>query len=210
MRLGEAGGPVTVSTRLESQITFLRELDALKGVLRRTSLADRSRLENSAEHSWHMTAMAVVLAEHAPADVDVARVMRMIVMHDVVEIDAGDTFAFDAIGHADKSARERAAADRIFGLLPADLAGECRALWDEFEHAETPDARMANALDRFAALLQNSAHGDGGTWREHRISRAAVMRRMDPIREGLPALWPYVLSVIDTADAAGVFGADAG
>jgi putative hydrolase of HD superfamily len=114
-----------------------------------------------------------------------------------VEVDAGDTFAFDVTGNHDKAERERAAADRLFGLLPAETGAAFRALWEEFEAGQTPDARMANALDRFAALLQNTANGDGGTWRAHGVSRAAVLRRMDPIREGLPALWPYVLETVE-------------
>lgn len=192
-----------MTDRLAKQIQFLREIDGLKTVLRMTSVADRSRRENSAEHSWHIATMAVTLAEHAPADVHVDRVVRMLLVHDIVEVDAGDTFAFDVAGNHDKADRERAAADRIFGLLPTETGTVFRALWEEFEAGETPDARMANALDRFAALLQNTAHGDGGTWRAHGVSREAVLRRMDPIRQGLPALWPYVLETLEHAVAAG-------
>lgn len=191
------------SPRLAQQIRFLREIDGLKTVLRMTSVADRSRRENSAEHSWHIATMAVTLAEHAPSDVHIDRVVRMLLVHDIVEVDAGDTFAFDLAGNHDKADRERAAADRLFGVLPVETGAAFRALWEEFEAGQTPDARMANALDRFAALLQNTAAGDGGTWRTHGISRDAVLRRMDPIREGLPALWPYVLQVVDEAVAAG-------
>lgn len=194
---------MSVTDRLAKQIQFLREIDGLKTVLRMTSVADRSRRENSAEHSWHIATMAVTLAEHAPADVHVDRVVRMLLVHDIVEVDAGDTFAFDVAGNHDKADRERAAADRIFGLLPTETGTVFRALWEEFEAGETPDARMANALDRFAALLQNTAHGDGGTWRAHGVSREAVLRRMDPIRQGLPALWPYVLETLEHAVAAG-------
>lgn len=189
--------------RLARQIQFLREIDGLKTVLRMTSVADRSRRENSAEHSWHIATMAVTLAEHAPAGVQVDRVVRMLLVHDIVEVDAGDTFAFDAAANHDKVERERAAAGRIFGLLPGDTGAAFHALWEEFEAGQTPDARMANALDRFAALLQNTATGDGGTWRTHGVSREAVLRRMDPIREGLPALWPYVLDVVEQAATAG-------
>lgn len=189
--------------RLARQIQFLREIDGLKTVLRMTSVADRSRRENSAEHSWHLATMAVTLAEYAPAGVEVDRVVRMLLVHDIVEVDAGDTFAFDAAANHDKAERERAAADRIFGVLPDDTGTALRALWEEFEAGQTPDARMANALDRFAALLQNTANGDGGTWRTHAVSRDAVLRRMDPIREGLPALWPYVLEMVEQSVAAG-------
>ncbi len=182
---------------MERQLAFIREADRLKTVLRRTSVGDRSRLENSAEHSWHLALMALVWAGQAPPGVSVDRVVRMLVVHDLVEIDAGDTFAFDAAANGDKAERERAAADRLFGMLPADVGAELRGLWEEFEAGDSADARMANALDRFGALVQNTQQPDGGTWAAHGISREAILRRMDPIREGLPALWPYVMSVVD-------------
>jgi putative hydrolase of HD superfamily len=192
--------------RLARQVTFLREIDQLKTVCRRTAVGDRSRLENSAEHSWHIATMAITLAEHAPAGTDIDRVVRMLLVHDIVEIDAGDTFAYDPAGYDDKTARERAAADRLFGLLPGDVGAAHRALWEEFEAGETPSSKFANALDRFSGLLQNTANDDGGTWRSHRVSREAVLRRMEPIREGLPALWPVVLDAIEKATAAGHLG----
>lgn len=186
--------------RLSRQLAFVVELDKLKQVLRRTSLIGEDRLENSAEHSWHLGVMAAVLAEHAPGPVDRGRTVAMLLVHDVVEIDAGDTFAFDAAANADKEARERRAADRLFGLLPGDQAEEIRALWEEFEEGRTPEARFANALDRFHALLQN-VHNGGGTWRRHGITRERILERMEPIREGAPTLWPYVLRVVDEATA---------
>jgi putative hydrolase of HD superfamily len=192
-----------LAERLHHQLAFVREVDRLKGVLRRTSLGDRSRRENSAEHSWHLAVMALALAEHAPTGTDVAHAVELLVVHDLVEIDAGDTFAFDVVGYADKEARERAAATRVFGLLPPDIAARFRAWWDEFEAGATPEARFANALDRFQALVQNDAGGDGGTWRQHGVSREAVLRRMDPIREGAPGLWPVVMDAVDRATAAG-------
>ena len=182
--------------RLLRQLDFIVELDKLKHVLRRTSVIGESRLENSAEHSWHLGVMAALLAEYAPSEVDLERTMTMLLVHDVVEIDAGDTFAFDAAANADKEERERRAAERLFGLLPADQAEGLRGLWDEFETGGTPEARFANALDRFHALLQN-VHNGGGTWKRHEISRERILQRMDPIREGAPALWPYVLRVVD-------------
>jgi putative hydrolase of HD superfamily len=189
--------------RLTRQLRFVRELDRLKSVLRRTSLADRSRRENSAEHSWHLGAMALALGEYAEPGTDLARVIELLLVHDVVEIDAGDTFAFDAVANADKAARETAAAERIFGLLPDDLAREFRARWDEFEAGETPESHFANALDRLQALVQNDAGGDGGTWRANGVTRDAVLRRMEPIRDGAPALWPVVLDAVARASAAG-------
>ena len=181
------------------------QTDRLKAVLRMTALGDGSRRENSAEHSWHLAVMAPLLAEHAPAEVDVLRVMRMLVIHDVVEIDAGDTFAFDPDAHHDKEERERAAAERIFGLLPDDQAAEVRTLWDEFEAFETVEARFANALDRLSGILQNHANG-GGTWIEHAVSREAILARQDPIREAIPELWPWVVEVVDRALQAGERG----
>ena len=172
--------------RLTRQLQFVRELDRLKGVLRRTSLIDRSRRENSAEHSWHLAMMALALGEYAPAGTDVARAIELLLVHDVVEIDADDTFAFDVAGNLDKLERETAAAERIFGLLPDDVAREFRARWDEFEANETKEAQFANALDRFQALVLNDAAGDGGTWRAHGVSREAVLRRMAPIETGAP------------------------
>ena len=189
--------------RLDRQLQFVRELDRLKGVLRRTSLIDRSRRENSAEHSWHLATMALALGEYAPAGTDLARAIELLLVHDVVEIDADDTFAFDVAGNADKAARETAAADRLFGLLPEDLGRQFRARWNEFEAGTTKEARFANALDRFQALVQNDAAGDGGTWFAHGVTRDAVLRRMAPIETGAPGLWPAVLDAIARAAAAG-------
>jgi 5'-deoxynucleotidase YfbR-like HD superfamily hydrolase len=189
--------------RLEQQISFLKEIDRLKSVFRRTALIDRSRLENSAEHSWHLAVMALVFAEHAPAGTDTLHAVRMLLVHDLVEIDAGDTFAYDVAAHHDKSSRELAAADRLFALLPPDLETELRALWDEFEAGATREAKFANALDRFSGLLQNWGGADGGTWRSHAVTREAVFRRMEPVREGAPALWPFIVEVVEDAAARG-------
>lgn len=184
--------------RLTRQLDFIMELDRLKKVLRMTALAGGERRENSAEHSWHMAVMAPLLLEHVAEPVDLLHTMKMILVHDVVEIDAGDTFAFDAAAHHDKEERELAAAERIFGLLPPDQAEELRALWDEFEERRTPEARFANALDRLSGVLQNHQNG-GGTWLTHRVSREAILARQDPIREAAPELWPWVLEVVDRA-----------
>lgn len=193
------------SDRIARQLRFVVEIDRLKSVLRRTLITDATRLENSAEHSWHIAVMAALLHEHAAEPVDVLRTVRMLLVHDVVEIDAGDTFGYDVAGHLDKEERERRAADRLFGLLPEDQAGELRALWDEFETGATPEARFALAMDRMQPLL-NNFHTQGGTWRQHGITRAQVLRRMDPIREAASALWPYVLRVIEESCAAGYIG----
>ncbi len=192
-----------ISDRLARQLRFVRELDKLKGVQRRTSLIDRSRRENTAEHSWHLATMALALGEYAPPGTDLAHAIELLLVHDVVEIDADDTFAFDVAGNASKAAREETAADRLFGLLPEDVGRELRALWDEFEAGVTKEARFANALDRFQALVQNDAAGDGGTWYAHGVTRNAVLRRMAPIEHGAPGLWPAALEAIARATANG-------
>lgn len=188
--------------RLRCQLDFLVEADRLKSVLRQTTLCDGSRAENSAEHSWHLALMASVLAEHAGAGVDGGRVLRMLLVHDLVEIDAGDTFAYDDAANVLRAARERRAAERIFGLLPAEQAGELAALWAEFEAGETTEARFAAALDRLQPLLNNH-HSNGGSWRVHGVTREQVVRRMAPIERALPALWPVVLDIIDRNYALG-------
>lgn len=184
---------------LDSRIRFLLEADRLKSVLRQSVLADRARRENSAEHSWHLALMALVLADHAPPGVDASRVMAMVVIHDLVEVDAGDLFVY-----ADDAARQRqqeaelAAADRIFGLLPPPQAETVRALWDEFEERLTPDARFARALDRLQPMLLNVAVG-GGTWLAHGVTADQVLARVALIEEGSPSLGKYAREMI--ADA---------
>ncbi len=188
--------------RLQQQIAFVIEIDRLKQVLRQTQLMDASRRENSAEHSWHLAMMILVLAEYAPEGVDLQQALRQVLIHDLVEIDAGDTFCYDLAGHDDKAQREQQAADRIFGLLPQRIGQELRQLWDEFEAQATPTARFAASLDRIQPLLHNWQTG-GGTWKQHSISRAQVMQRMAPVEKGAPELWPFVLGVIEESIAAG-------
>jgi putative hydrolase of HD superfamily len=183
-------------SRLSRQLAFLVEADKLKTILRRTPLTDGSRAENSAEHSWHLVLAAITLAEYAPPGLDLQRVLELVAVHDLVEIDAGDTFAYDVAGYETKAARELAAAERIFGLLPADQAAYFRGCWDEFEAHHTTESKYANALDRFQALLQNMTSG-GGSWRSHGVTRADVLRRMQPVERELPELWQFVLDVLD-------------
>jgi len=189
------------SNRLEQQLTFLVEADKLKNVLRRTSLTDGSRRENSAEHSWHLALAAMVLVEYSTVPVNLERVLRMLTVHDIIEIDAGDTFAYDKEGNTTKKDREQRAAERIFGLLPDEVGTGLRGLWEEFEANSTPDACFANAVDRIQPFLQNKA--DGGTWRIYKLSREEVLVRMDPIRTALPGIWPEVLKTINEFYAAG-------
>jgi putative hydrolase of HD superfamily len=190
------------AVRLEQQLRFIVELDRLKSVLRRTVLTDESRNENSAEHSWHIAVMAVLLREHADPRVDIDRVIRMLLVHDIVEIDAGDTFAYDPAASIGRAQREQLAADRVFGLLPADQGAELRALWEEFEAGATIDAAYAIALDRLQPLLQN-VHTRGGTWRTYGVTRAQVLARMRPVAIGTPGLWEFVEKTLAAATSAG-------
>jgi putative hydrolase of HD superfamily len=190
------------SDRLSQQLAFIIEIDKLKSILRQTLITDGSRRENSAEHSWHLAVMAPLLAEYAPEPVDVSRAIRMLLVHDIVEIDAGDTFAYDMHGNESKAERELQAADRIFGLLPEDQQREYRALWEEFELRDTADARFANALDRLQPLL-NNYRTQGGTWRIHKLNRTQVVKRMEPVREFLPTVYPIVEQYLSDACARG-------
>ena len=199
---------VPAEDRLARQLEFLRDADRLKSVERRTRLIDRSRHENSAEHSWHLALMALTLGEYAEPGTDLARVVELLVVHDLVEIDAGDTFAYDVAAYVGKDERERLAAERLFGQLPPDVGTRLRLAWDEFEAGATREARFANALDRLQGLLLNDARGDGGTWTEHRVSRAAVLRRMEPIRDAAPALWAFAVRAVERAGEGGQLGSD--
>ncbi len=185
--------------RLARQIEFIAEVDRLKEIFRQTILINSRRPENDAEHSWHLCLCVIVLAEHAESGkLDVLRVLKMVILHDLVEIDAGDTFAYDTAGMADQHEREARAADRIFGLLPADQAAEFRALWDEFEEKATPEAKFATAVDRFQPMLLN-VRTQGHAWRKHGITHARVTARNQHIAAGCPALWEYASKMI--ADA---------
>ena len=192
-----------MNERLARQIAFLVEADKLKTVIRRTPLVDLSRLENSAEHSWHLVLVIMVMREYGPKNIDWMRVMEMVAVHDLVEIDAGDVSAYDVGGLAAKAVREQTAADRIFGLLPDDQRAYLRALWDEFEVHATPEARFANAVDRLQPLIQNT-HASGGSWRGQTLCRAQILMRMAPIEAALPDVWPHVLDVVESFCAAGV------
>lgn len=192
------------SSRLDSQLRFVLEIDRLKTIERQTLLTDRSRQENSAEHSWHIALMAVLLAEYFDGDgLDLFRVVKMLLVHDLVEIDAGDTFCYDEVANHDKEERERRAADRLFALLPGDQGAEMRRLWEEFECRETPEARFANALDRLQPMLQN-LHTEGASWRKHGVRKGQILERNSPVGEGAPALWEHARRLIDEAVESGV------
>ena len=185
--------------RLDQQVGFILETDKLKQVLRQTLVSGgEGRRENDAEHSWHLGLMALLLREHAAEPVDLLRVVEMLLVHDLVEIDAGDTFVYDEVAHLDKEEREQRAAERIFGLLPKDQAGRVRALWEEFEARQTPEARYAAALDRFQPLLLNF-QTEGAAWRKHGVRRDQVIARNRHIEEGAPALWAAAQELIAAA-----------
>ncbi len=189
---------------LDAQLAFLREADQLKAVLRQSRIIDGSRRENSAEHSWHLALMGLVLREYAPAGTDLGRVTAMLLVHDLVEIDAGDLFAYaGAQAQARQEAAERAAADRIFALLPAGQAGQVRALWDEFEDRRTPEARFARALDRLQPMLANDALG-GGTWAEHGVTADQVLVKVALIEEGSPALGAFARDLVRSSVQRGI------
>ncbi len=193
--------------RLERQIGFLREIDRLKGVVRRSYVLAGERRENSAEHCWHVALAAVLLAEHAAQPVDVGRVVAMLLVHDLVEIDAGDTFVYYRVGAADKAERERAAARRIFGLLPPDQGGELQALWEEFEARRTPDARFAAALDRLLPMLHN-LWCRGKSWQEHGVRLGQVLDVNRHMVEGAPALWAHAKAAVEQAAQEGLLAAN--
>jgi putative hydrolase of HD superfamily len=185
-----------LTERLEAQFAFLAEADRLKSVLRATTLCDGSRRENSGEHSWHLALYAMVLADHAPEGVSIDRVIRMLILHDLVEIDTGDVPIHSAGGQAHGSAEVQAAearaADRIFGLLPPDLRDGLRALWEEFEATESPDAIFAKSLDRVQPVMQNLATG-GGTWTEYNVTFAQLQARVgSKVARGAPLIWDWV------------------
>lgn len=186
-----------VNQRLQQQMAFIIEIDKLKNILRRTRLVSSDRYENSAEHSWHLAMMAVILLEHAnDPELDLLKVMKMHMIHDIVEIDAGDTFVYDAKGQESKRAREEEAAERIFGLLPQDQKNECLALWNEFEERATSEAKYAAALDRLQPLLFNF-YNEGATWKEHGITSEQVFSHNQHISEGSERLWHIAKGVIE-------------
>lgn len=181
--------------RLEQQLAFILEIDKEKNIFRQTHLSGHGRNENDAEHAWHMAIMAYLLREYANEPVDIGRVMLMCLIHDVVEIDAGDTYAYDTEALATQKARENVAEERIYALLPADQGAELRAIFDEFEANQTPEARFAHAMDNLQPLLLNDSNG-GGDWREHQVTAEQVYGRQSKTREGSQRLFELVDDLI--------------
>ena len=192
-----------MDTRFQQQLEFLVEIDRMKSVMRQTLLADSSRRESDAEHSFSLAMFAMLLAEHAEEEIDVNRVIRMVLVHDLIEIYAGDTFCYDQKGNEDKEAREKEAADKLYAKLPEDQAAEYRALWEEFDRMDTPDSRYAAALDRIQPMLNNYLT-NGHTWKLGNVTSAQVYKRMEPIRNGLPKAWPIVEWIINTSIEKGI------
>lgn len=185
--------------RLQKQIEFIVEIDKLKHIYRQTVLMDKSRNENDAEHSWHLAMMGIFLSEYAnEQNIDILHVVKMVLIHDLVEIDAGDTFAYDEKGHEDKVEREEAAADRLFHILPQDQYEEIYGLWREFEQRKTAEARFAAALDRLQPLLHNY-YTEGVAWKKHGVTSDKVLDRNKHISEGSQSLWDFAESIIKDA-----------
>lgn len=187
-----------MDAKLHQQMNFILEIDKLKQILRQNNLIDGSRQENDAEHSWHLAVMAMVLQEYAAEKINVCHVIQMLLVHDLVEIYAGDTFAYDEIGHEDKEKREQEAADKLFSMLPAPQGSQIRALWEEFEAQESPEAKFALALDRLQPLVHNY-YNQGGTWKTYHVTKERVVARIEGIACGAPILAKYARQLVDDA-----------
>ena len=188
---------------LLKQIEFIKEIDKLKYIFRKTKLINSDRPENDAEHSWHLAMMAIILAEHSNEPIDVAKVMKMVLIHDIVEIDSGDVFAYDTTKSHDNFDEELKAARRIFGILPEEQAEEFINLWIEFEEMKTPESKFARALDRLEPLLQNASN-NGGTWREFDVKYDKVIEKKKAIKDGSEELWKFAKQLIDESVEKGI------
>jgi putative hydrolases of HD superfamily len=189
--------------RLLKQLEFIHEIDKLKYIQRKTRLFNSNRHENDAEHSWHLAMMALVLAEHANANIDLLKVLKMVLIHDIVEIDTGDTFLFDVAKNHKNTNEEILAAQRIFGILPADQAEEMVAIWKEFEEGESPEARFAKTLDRLEPVLQNISN-NGGTWTEFGIEVSKIYAKISPIEKGSDVIWQHTQYLIGESVRSGI------
>ena len=185
------------------QVEFIKEIDKLKFIQRKTKLIGSNRHENDAEHSWHLAMMTLVLAQHADKPVNILRVLKMVLIHDLVEIDAGDTFIYDTEKNHTNTDQERLAAKRIFGILPDHQAEEFMAIWEEFELGTSDDAKFARAMDRFEPLLQNTSN-DGGTWAEFNVPYEKVYQKKKVIKEGSASIWNYAEHLINESVEKGI------
>ena len=182
--------------RLEKQLEFIIEVDKLKNIVRQTYIADGTRQENDVEHSWHLALMCMLLKEYSNVEIDPLKVMSMVLIHDIIEIDAGDTYAYDEVGNATKREREVKAAERLFRILPEDQAEELRTLWDEFEEGKTNEAKFAITLDKIQPILLNHM-SKGRAWRDHKVKREQILKRNELTPEGSKELWEYCTWLID-------------
>ena len=189
--------------QLLEQIEFIKEIDKLKYIVRRTKLFNSDRPENDAEHSWHLALMAIILAEHSNSPIDVLKVVKMLLIHDIVEIDAGDTFIYDTQKSHDNTQEERKAAERIFGLLPPNQANELLSIWEEFEEQTTDEAKFARAMDRLEPLLQNASN-KGGTWNEFGVDFDKVYKKKQVINYGSSRIWEYAEQLLNDSVERGI------
>ncbi|RAV27777.1 HD domain-containing protein [Sinomicrobium soli] len=192
-----------ISEKLIQQIAFIKEIDKLKYIQRKTKLFYSDRNENDAEHSWHLAMMAIVLAEHSNKSIDILKVVKMVLIHDIVEIDAGDTFIYDTTKNHTNTDEELLAAKRIFGLLPAEQSNELIEIWEEFEAGETNEAKFARAMDRLEPLLQNASN-NGGTWAEFNVPYQKVYDKKKVIKEGSDTIWDFAEKLIDESVEKGI------
>ena len=192
---------------LQQQMDFIKEIDKIKYIERRTKLFNSDRRENDAEHSWHLAMMAIVLSEYANEPIDLLKVIKMVLIHDIVEIDTGDIFIYDTEQDHNNTEAELKAAKRIFGILPQHQAEELIALWQEFEAFETPEAKFAKAIDRLEPLLQNASN-EGGTWQEFDVSLSQVIDKKEMIGEGSEELWEYTSDLLNRSVEAGILRKD--
>ena len=181
--------------RLEKQLDFIREIDKEKEIFRQTYLADASRKENDAEHAWHMAIMTMLLSEYANDKIDMLKTVGMLLIHDIVEIDAGDTYAYDEAGKATQHEREQKAAERIYGLLPKEQGEPLLELWEEFEAQQTPEAKFAHTMDNIQPMLLNDA-SEGLSWREHGVKLSQILKRNERTAQGSQQIWAYALNNI--------------
>ncbi len=187
-----------INEKLIKDIEFIVELDRMKSILRQTSLIGEDKREDDAQHSWHISVMAVVLSEYANEDIDVCKVIKMLLTHDLVELYAGDTFCYDKVGNQDKKQRELAAADKIYGMLDEEKGKELRKLWDEFEEMETPEALFAASMDRLQPML-NNYYNNGGTWRKFNVAQSDIYKRISPVKKSSDELWNFVEYMLEDA-----------
>lgn len=195
--------------RLEQQMNFVLEIDKLKKVQRQSYLCDGSRKENDTEHSWHLAMMCLLLKEYAPEEIDVLKTMSMVLIHDIVELDAGDTYAYDAEGYETKREREVKAAERIFGMLPKEQEQELRNLWEEFEEGNSPEAKFADALDKIQPMLLNDA-SQGKAWKEHEVQISQILKRNEKTPKSAPRLWEYCEGLLEANIRKGNIKAEGG